>query len=797
VALLLQLRSFRETVVMPFLQKMTQRKLTCFLLLYVLSVCLLPYGETTLRMVVLLSALIPTAAVLLLAARKRFWYAVLVPLLAGILCGCIQSVLVFDLYVGRTAELAEQETEITIRAEVLETVYTNAYSGTYICRITGNGMPYRVVLQSASSALETGQILEGTIRLLPWEQIDDGFDERRYYMGKGVSAAAEDLGLQDTGEVHFRPAEIFQRWNRLLSDRISAHVRNDGLPLAMLLGNRSSLSDAVQRDFRRLGILHLIAVSGTHFSLLAAMVERSLIRMKIRPSHRIWMLAVLTVLYMLLTGMTASVRRAGLMFLLALLCRGMEYKVRYFTSLHLSCGMILLLDPFAALDAGLHLSYLAVCGCLLTIRLEANWGAYRNLLKPPVRTDARGKKLPPVRGWRRILSPRYLAKRGISMLLLNLVITCLTMPLSWLYFGEMSLASLFVNLLYIPATGALLFLTLVYLLLYPLGFPVPVLGALLSAFTALLEYPASVLSAIPHISISLLYPFVPVFLLPMVLSVCVLPFLRSKLRGIAATLSLLLLLVGSVFVFEAATAEQTTLIYRNDRLKDGFVIRSGGDVLLADVSDGSANFTNQLLAEAEKLYATELEGYLITHYHNRHAGTFQKLTDNWILRTLYLPEPITEEEAAVLSSLTALAADRGIETVIFTDSLSFGHLTIKTAERVYLSRSSHPVTGICFSCGGESLAYGSSSFSEGDPEISRRLADADIGILGAHSPVNKKTFALPFAKKPKVFIWNGDSDQYYTGSLPAADTDLFACTRFAFRFPDATEQTAAGDTGQQ
>ncbi len=791
-----RIQHFRETAVMPFLQMLTQRKFTCFLLLYVLSCCLLAYGGTVLRTVALLSAGLLLALVLLLAYRKRFWCAVFVPLLAGILCGSMQSFLVLDLYTGRTAVLAEQETEITVQAEVVETMYTNAYSGTYICRVTGNGMPFRVVMQSASPSLKTGQILQGDIRLLPWDQTDDGFDEQRYYMSKGVSAAAEDMGLQDTGKVRFRLTEIFQKWNRYLSDRISAHVRNDGLPLAMLLGNRSSLSDEVQRDFRRLGILHLIAVSGTHFSLLASMTERFMIRLKIRPVRRMWVLGVLTVLYMLLTGMTASVRRAGLMFLLALLCRGLEYKVRYFTALNLACGVILLFDPFAALDAGLHLSYLAVCGCLLTIHVESDWEAYRKFLKPPVHTDGDGKRIPPVRGWHRRLSPRYLAKKGISMMFLNLVITCLTLPLSWLYFGEMSLASLFTNLLYIPATGALLFLTLVYLLLYPFGIFVPVLGNLLSVCTALLEYPASVISAIPHISVSLLYPFVPFFLLPMVLSVCVLPFLRHKLRGIALSLSLLLLLGGSVFVYEAVTADQTALVYRNDRLKDGFVVRSAGDVLLVDVSDGSSNFTNQLLTEAEKLYATELEGYLLTHYHNRHVGTFQKLTDNWILRTLYLPEPVTEEETAVFSSLLHLADKRGIETVIFSDTVEFGHLTLETAERIYLTRSSHPVTGLRFICGGETIAYGSSSFSEGDPVISRWMADGDIGILGAHSPVYKKTFALPFAEKPKVFLWNGDSDCFYSGSLPAAETDLLDCTRFAFRFPDATGKNGAGNTGQ-
>ncbi|MBQ3177697.1 MAG: hypothetical protein IJB52_07770, partial [Clostridia bacterium] len=95
-----RIQHFRETAVMPFLQMLAQRKFTCFLLLYVLSCCLLAYGGTVLRTVALLSAGLLLALVLLLTYRKRFWYGVFVPLLAGILCGSMQSFLVLDLYTG-------------------------------------------------------------------------------------------------------------------------------------------------------------------------------------------------------------------------------------------------------------------------------------------------------------------------------------------------------------------------------------------------------------------------------------------------------------------------------------------------------------------------------------------------------------------------------------------------------------------------------------------------------------------------------------------------------------------------
>ena len=66
------------------------------------------------------------------------------------------------------------------------------------------------------------------------------------------------------------------------------------------------------------------------------------------------------------------------------------------------------------------------------------------------------------------------------------------------------------------------FLTVLYLLLYPLGVFILPLASVLSGFTALMEAPAALISSLPHISVSLQYPFIPLFLMPAVLSVWVL-----------------------------------------------------------------------------------------------------------------------------------------------------------------------------------------------------------------------------------------------------------------------------------
>ncbi len=761
---------------------MSERKVSLFFLFYLVSGCLLAYGSVVHRLGLVVCAATGILLTFVLAWRKRFWYKVFLPLLGGILLGSMTSLVLFDGYVGRYQAMAETEEVASVQGVVTDVVWTNAWSGQYLLRITGDGLPYTVVVSSAQSAFSPGQVLTGEIRFLPWEEEQDDFNEKRYYLSQGVVSAAEDMGLTDTGETKLTFTGLFSGWNRYLSDRITAHVKNDGLPLAMLLGNREELTDTVKRDFRRLGILHLVAVSGTHFTMLASLVENLLIRFRVHPRYRYGILSVLTVFYMVLTGLTASVLRAGLMFLLALLCRKWEMKVRYFTSLNLSCGLICLFDPFAVLDVGLHLSYLAVCGCILTIYTEAHWHGWLHLWK--IKRDKNGK---PVKLSRMQKICRSLVKGAASMFVLNLIVTCLTLPLTWLYFGETSILSLVLNLFFIPTTGVLLFLTLLYELLYPLVIPILPMATVLSAFTTILEDTASKLSAIPHVSISLAYPFVPLFLVPLCLGICTLPFQRRKLVGLTVMGLLLCTLFGTVLIYDRVTVDQTYLVYRHDRLREGFVVKSGGEVLLVDVSDGAYSFTGKLLTEAKSLYATELGGYMITHYHNRHVGSFQSLTDDWILRHLYLPTPVTEEEEAVYHSLLAEAHTKGIPVTVFDGETDFHHMQITLAERTWLSRSTHPVTGVVMEAEGVVLAYGSSSFAEGAESIMASLSEADIGILGAHSPVTKKEYTVPFAKKPEVCIWNGDSAAYYVGTTPVAERELFQCRRFGYRFPDANE----------
>ena len=93
-------------------------------------------------------------------------------------------------------------------------------------------------------------------------------------------------------------ASLLQQW---------MPTEEGALEAAMLLGDKSELTESLQGAFRASGVSHLLAVSGLHVALLCGIFSLGYRRKFWRPL--IIFRAALVVFYMLLTGMSISVTR--------------------------------------------------------------------------------------------------------------------------------------------------------------------------------------------------------------------------------------------------------------------------------------------------------------------------------------------------------------------------------------------------------------------------------------------------------------------------------------------------------
>lgn len=132
---------------------------------------------------------------------------------------------------------------------------------------------------------------------------------------------------------------------------------------AMIWGDRSQIDPSMIEDFRRSGLMHILAISGSHLALLFWVLLKILwiVHHRFRKYKIIFALAVLWG-FSWLVGLQGSVLRASLMLSFYYLSVLLERRPDFLQSCLLSIVVILCLDPWQLYDVGFQLSYAAVLG---------------------------------------------------------------------------------------------------------------------------------------------------------------------------------------------------------------------------------------------------------------------------------------------------------------------------------------------------------------------------------------------------------------------------------------------------
>lgn len=142
---------------------------------------------------------------------------------------------------------------------------------------------------------------------------------------------------------------------------------NQGSVIGITLGDKSQLSRERMHQYANAGAMHLLAVSGLHIGILLRFLEWFFGKFSfLRKKNSYFYCAIGTVwIICLLTGMSASVLRAALMF--TILGFGHLFGKSYFGlhAIFLSALLLLLFNPFYLFDIGFQLSYLAMIGISL------------------------------------------------------------------------------------------------------------------------------------------------------------------------------------------------------------------------------------------------------------------------------------------------------------------------------------------------------------------------------------------------------------------------------------------------
>ncbi len=154
---------------------------------------------------------------------------------------------------------------------------------------------------------------------------------------------------------------------RRIDDALSAccQRRSPGWVLArsFVLGDDSSLSEERRRAFRRVGLAHLLAVSGFNLTLVCAFV--ALVAGAGSRRRAVLLPAAAIALYLGAVGPEPSLLRATITVGIALVCSAVGRPSEPLQALSLAALLLVALDPDAVRDPGFQLSFGATSGLVL------------------------------------------------------------------------------------------------------------------------------------------------------------------------------------------------------------------------------------------------------------------------------------------------------------------------------------------------------------------------------------------------------------------------------------------------
>ena len=204
-----------------------------------------------------------------------------------------------------------------------------------------------------------------------------------------------------------------------------------GLAAAMSIGLRDLVSRDVSTDFRTSGLSHVVAISGWHIAMLAAVVAGALGRLGRR--QRTIVVIVVVSAYALFAGASPGILRAAVMAGVVLVARESGRTGSASVALGLTVAGMLAIDPATITDIGFQLSAAATAGLLAWGSRASDW--FRARL--PGRTPT----------W-------LLESLGVST-----AAQAATLPLVLFHFGTRSIVAPLANLLVAPIVAPAMLVT--------------------------------------------------------------------------------------------------------------------------------------------------------------------------------------------------------------------------------------------------------------------------------------------------------------------------------------------------
>ena len=546
---------------------------------------------------------------------------------------------------------------------------------------------------------------------ISFKTVLDGFSDESYTynISNGINAYAGDIDdlkiLEYTSTLSLKFEKIREYLTRYTINISNADT--GAILSALLLGERDYLPDQLRLDFKRIGISHILALSGMHLAILSLGIGKALSLCGVSKKKRVAIIATFVMLYMALTGFSVSVVRAGLMLIISSILYLLSRTKDSLTSLSMAVVIICIATPNAIMDVSLWLSALATFGIIAFSEFTVE------LKKPNTKVGS-------------------IVKYLILAIMASVFAISSTLAVSTATFGGFSILAPITTIIFSFLAEIIMYLGCIMMLI---GWLIPV-GWLIAPLCKLMTFLAGVFSSIRVSYVSSNFSFVMIAII--IYSLVFYLFLILKLKRPKVAFNIVVIIYAiTTLLPTVATVKQNhteTVAYLSDYKADEMLIRSKNEVCLINSSQYSKNLAYTSLDLLEAVNVTHLDKYYLTHYSWSIDDEIEVLMYNISVDEIYIPKPRNEDEETILKILYKTVENHRTNIVVFKE-----YETVKVGEYSINLLHSEPygstsMNAFTVAKGDEAYTYISSGLlATADSELYMKyISLSDHVILGEH-----------------------------------------------------------------
>ncbi len=502
--------------------------------------------------------------------------------------------------------------------------------------------------QRAFKELQYGDVLhvKGALTKPENNRNPDQFNYRTYLERQRIFWELEATQITKTNQHATKLSYLFQNTRQTILNQLEQGFskRTSSYMQALLLGDKTGLSQEVYQEYQQLGVVHLLAISGLHINLFSGLVYFIFIRLGITRERAAFILCLFLPLYAVLAGANPPVLRAAIMGMLTFM--GVMWSKKWSGLICLCIAGLLFFfwRPNVLYEAGFQLSFAVSFAIILSSRI---WlGRYQHFFT--------------------------------KSLAISFVSTFAAAPIMMFHFYEFSMIGLLFNLFYVPLFSVLILpLCLINMLVWPLQ-PLHFLCA--SILDQLLIWTEKLTSFFSHFPLQTIVTGRPDFwqMLLFLGITWLIFYMFEKRRSVKLLLVVYLLLLvavrmplhGQILFIDVGQGD--SILIRLPLGQGDYLIDTGGQVVFekeawAKRKDPFTIGKDVLVPTLKAAGISKLDKIFLTHSDADHIGAYQDLIKEIDIDTLY--KTSGSENKTLMAE--ALAANPTIKVVNVVQGMEF------------------------------------------------------------------------------------------------------------------------------